>query len=434
MTAAAIGISSFAALASSAAADGDSYVFASADNGIAQTGADGIITGITSGTRYFNEKRDSEYRIDSGVSAALKAQFDGNNDNIIDDIYCSQYIDYVKSASINVSLSAGVYTIYFVGVNAGSVGTVTAGTDTLPSGSRTTLHTGEGKKNLDVYTIKNVCFPGGFSGDIVFDNSNNWLPDITAVKIVRTEKTQNDIIVVDDITRPGRETNFVALSGGTANDKYDTYRAAFGNEFLGGITKFANYTDSDDYYYVRVTEPGSYKFDILSENTTQTDFNIVNASTGAEMRLNHASLEQVGTYASGNIYAGRTSDYVYLAAGIYKVNLIKVGSYYSNLIAAAMEKVAVDASCTYTIAVPTVTQYSGDPATGIEAAFIVNAGSGAVRSITWTATSAERKTVSAGYSGAVLGEGTYTFGLVVPKAISGEVGAAVTNEINCTFN
>ena len=340
LTAAVLSVSSFAALAVTASADSVSYIYASTTNGAAQTGANGAITGVTSESRYNSGGRAGEggYTIDTGVSAALMAEFDSNNDNIIDGIYTDQYMDYIKSVSISVDLPAGVYTIYYVGVNTNSVGTVTAGNTTLPSGAKTTLHTGEGKAKLEVYAIKNVCFPSGYSGDIVFDNGDSWLPDVTAIKIVQTNKTQNDVIVVDDITRPGRENNFVTVSGATANESYSKYSSIFGADYLSGITKFANYTDSADYYYVRVTEAANYNFYILSENTTGTNFTVENAATGATTNLSTGSFNQVGTYSSdGKIYAANTGA-AYLTEGIYKINLVKSSSYYSNLIAVAMHK------------------------------------------------------------------------------------------------
>ncbi|MCH5212070.1 MAG: hypothetical protein J1G06_03565, partial [Oscillospiraceae bacterium] len=94
LTAAAISITSFAALAVTANAATTNLTYAGNTAG-AVSGADGYII-AESGSRYHEGKRAANYTLNgSGVTPELKALYDTNNDGEIDDVYTSTYFDYI---------------------------------------------------------------------------------------------------------------------------------------------------------------------------------------------------------------------------------------------------------------------------------------------------------------------------------------------------
>lgn len=399
LAAAAISTSSFAALAVTANAADTNRTYAGNASG-AVSGADDYIK-ADEGARYHTEKRADSYTLDgSGVTDELKALYDTNNDGEIDDVYTSTYFDYIGkevTVSVSVDLPVGSYTAYYGGVP-GTISAVSASSApeiTFGIGGEIALHAGSNKDRFSVYPITFNLLED-YKGDIVFANAGGWLPDLCSIKIVGNDfKTQNDIIIAADITRNGR-TNQDIYTSITATGNYENSGAA---EFFGSELSLANvgnielsYTDTTDHFYWDVTKAGTYEVGILGATTRQTKVTFINAEKSDSQIV---TTDKYTSVATAEKAAGGTSsinfftsqDTVTLEEGVYRVDIEKVDSYYTNFVAMALkEYVEPKPELDIKKAInqfDTIDTHAENPAKPYKATYTIANGSITVKGITW---------------------------------------------------
>lgn len=142
------------------------------------------------------------------ISAGVKAQFADNVDSsIISNTYTSAMVNYighsgeydVKPAIVDAALPAGTYTLYYIGGNTNAVEiafpqdagqNVTA----LSNGNRKFSSDGKLVLHEAIVTVSK-----DYKGDVTFYNSGGWLPDLYAVKLVKTGGEGNADFAVDTV-------------------------------------------------------------------------------------------------------------------------------------------------------------------------------------------------------------------------------------------
>ncbi len=160
----------------------------------------------STGTNYFDVSKyntgtknarsntvDTVFRFADGVSDTVRAEFaDSTDDSVISSTYTGSMVNYIgtgtkpdeytiKPAITGVELPAGEYTLYYIGGNSNDV-TVSFENDSSANITRTGKYSfATSKLIMHEYDIK---LSEAYKGDITFFNSEKWLPDLYAVKLV----------------------------------------------------------------------------------------------------------------------------------------------------------------------------------------------------------------------------------------------------------
>lgn len=407
MSAAAI-LAGFAAMPS-AMAEGVELVYAGADNKTVE-GVDGKIdvvkykfdeslTQTTGGAVNYN---NTVFTFGSNVSDDIKMLFADSEDGTkVDSIYTSVKLNYIGgkasdnrgnvSPSITVDLEAGSYRLYYVG-GSGTIGSVDAvGTDREVVAMSSQQQIAD---NLYIYPI-DLYLLEPYNGDIKFvaNDNNSWLPDLYSVKIVDGEpmKTQDDVITALNVTRASNRTNNNApVTEMSWNDAYNgSAKTIFGGNFENAGNVQLTYTDTTDYYYINVTNPGSYKMYILGATSKNTDVKIskIDGSVFTSYTVGNIVSDSVGSGLT--LYEYETVDFD--ETGFYKIELSKTAtdSYYTNFIAAAFEEVTEPEPIAPTAEITDIaTSTAGDgKATAIKSHISTNDYN--VNALKWTITDSE---------------------------------------------
>lgn len=358
MSAAAI-LAGFAAMPNAMAAEGVDLIYAGADNKTVE-GVDGKIdvvkykfddslTQTTGGAVNYN---DTVFTFGSSVSDSIKELFADSEDGTkVDSIYTSVKLNYIGgkisgergnvSPSITVDLEAGSYRLYYVG-GSGAIGSVDAvGTDSEVVAMSSQQQIAD---NLYIYPI-DLYLLEPYNGDIKFvaKDNNNWLPDLYSVKIVDGEpmKTQDDVVTALNVTRDSnRINNNEPVTGMSWNDAYNgSAKTIFGENFENAGNVKLTYTDTTDYYYINVTNPGSYKMYILGATSRMTDVKIYKIDGSIQTSYTVGNIVNNSVGSGLTLYEYETVDFE--ETGFYKIELSKSApeGYYIDFIAAAFEKV-----------------------------------------------------------------------------------------------
>ncbi len=307
--------------------------------------------GITTNGRHKNSQKFEETTLAADVSSELKSLYDKNQDGEIDAKYVGSYFNYIGNGNdVNIrvdNLEAGVYTLYyFSGTNNNSMGTVsldeTAGSNVISIGSAVN------------FTDKYVVFPitimltQEYSGNITFSKSDGYLPDLCSIKIVDSAlKTQNDVIVANDIARTRSDHD--TYTGYTVNENCpEIVKTIFGNKLENaGLIALTYTSGEDDHVYINVTKSSTYTIDLIGAQSTRAqEITFTNiGDNSSESTIVSGNIRNIATPTgvsnhTVNYFTSETN--VTLDSGIYKVGIKKTGEegFYTNFIAMALREVS----------------------------------------------------------------------------------------------
>lgn len=331
-----------------------------------QSQSDGVYP-ITAdeGSKYHNyAKRANSYTWTAEGQEELKALYDADNDDIIDDVFVNSYFDYIGkevNVSISVDLQPGKYTIYYGGVSGQITEARLENETTLQQKSSIVLHAvdetapeGVSNEKTEFMVIPfNITLTESYSGTITFTNPGGWLPDLCSIKLVGVGfNTQNDVIQAEDIIR-GRDNKDQFTEYTINEENYEKIpeeaKTKFGNNLENAGNIALTYTDgTDDYTYLEITEAGTYAVDIIgaaSERDQKITFtnsaDNIEAETLVVSNISNIATASKSDGKNDSVHYFTSNKNVVLTEGIYKVGIIKnTSNYYTNFIAMALRQVA----------------------------------------------------------------------------------------------
>ncbi len=195
----------------------------------------------SAGTKYFDVEKynsgtknarsnsnDNTYSFADGLSDEIKAQFASAADSsVISKTYTGSMVNYIgfgsngeyniKPAITGINLPKGEYTLYYIGGNSNDV-EITFENDT--AGIAAVLPVGKYSFSTSGLILHeaHITLGSDYEGDITFYNSQKWLPDLYAVKLVSAEIPEPSGDITVDISKTDNTHIEAAVNNGTAKD------------------------------------------------------------------------------------------------------------------------------------------------------------------------------------------------------------------------